>query len=75
MNLLRRESEAPMRNDLRNHDAFPTEEESAWVGADVVGLIVRAMALAGLALALGAGVSMLVDPGLAAPPAVAPAPR
>jgi len=64
-----------MRNDLRNHDAFPTEEESAWVGADVVGLIVRAMALAGLALALGAGVSMLVDPGLAAPPAVAPAPR
>lgn len=59
-----------MLDDLRNHAALPTEEESDWVGADAVGLIVRAMALAGLALALGAGVSMLVDAGLAAPPAV-----
>ncbi len=64
-----------MRNDLRNHDAFPGEEESAWLGADAVGLVVRAMALAGLALALGAAVSMLVDAGLAVPPAVAAALR
>lgn len=64
-----------MLDDLRNHDALPTDEEAAWVGADAVGLIVRAMALAGLALALGASVSMLVDAGLAAPPAVASAAR
>jgi hypothetical protein len=54
---------------------LPTEEESGWVGADAVGLIVRAMALAGLALALalalGASVSMLADPGAVAPAAVA----
>lgn len=75
MNLLRRQAEAPMLDDLRNHDAFPAEEQAAWAGADAVGLIVRAMALAGLALALGAGVSMLVDPGLAAPPAAASASR
>jgi hypothetical protein len=59
-----------MLDGLRNHDAFPNDEEADWVGADAVGLIVRAMALAGLALALGAAVSMLVDAGLAAPPAV-----
>ena len=41
------------------------------MGADAVGLIVRAMALAGLALALGASVSMLADPGAVAPAAVA----
>ena len=64
-----------MLDDLRNHDALPTDEESAWVAADAVGLIVRAMALAGLALALGASVSMLVDPGASAPPAVAAAAR
>ena len=64
-----------MLDDLRNHDALPTEEESAWVGADAVGLVVRAVALAGLALALGAGVSMLVDAGHAAQPAVASASR
>lgn len=64
-----------MLDDLRNHDALPNEEESAWVEADAVGLIVRALALAGLALALGAGVSMLVDSGLAAPPEVASALR
>ena len=60
-----------MLDDLRNHDASPTEEEAAWVGADAVGLIVRAMALAGLALALGVSVSMLADPGPVAPAAVA----
>lgn len=60
-----------MLDDIRNHDPLPTEEESGWVGADAVGLIVRAMALAGLALALGASVSMLADPGAAAPSAVA----
>lgn len=64
-----------MLDDIRNHDPLPTEEESGWVGADAVGLIVRAMALAGLALALGAGVSALVDSGLAVPPGVASAAR
>lgn len=64
-----------MLDDIRNHDALPTEEESGWVAADAVGLIVRAVALAALALALGAGVSMLVEPGAAAPPAVASASR
>lgn len=60
-----------MLDDIRNHDPLPTEEESGWVGADAVGLIVRAMALAGLALALGVSVSMLADPGAVAPSAVA----
>jgi hypothetical protein len=71
MNLLDRRREAPMLDDVRNHEALPTEEESAWVQADALGLIARALALAAVALVLGLGASMLLDSGLVAPASVA----
>jgi hypothetical protein len=71
MNLLRRHREAPMLDDLRNHDALPSEEESAWMQADAAGLIVRALALAAIALLLGLGASVLLEPELTAPVPVA----
>jgi hypothetical protein len=77
MNLLRRTT-GPARLDRLHANDAPSAGESGRAGGDAVGLIVRAMALAGLALALGAGVSMLVDSGLtvpSVPPAVAAALR
>lgn len=60
-----------MLDDIRDHDAKPTSEEEAWMGTDAVGLIVRAVALAGLALAVGVLASTVVDPALSPQPAIA----
>ena len=61
MNLLRRPTGPARLNRLHANDAPPPGEQSGRAGGDAVGLIVRAMALAGLALALGVSVGMLVD--------------
>ena len=60
MNLLRRPTGPARLDSLHGNDA-PSAGESGRAGGDAVGLVVRAMALAGLALALGASVGMLVD--------------
>ena len=54
-------------DDIRNHSAAASAEEAEWMATDAVALIVRAVALAGLALAIGVAASLLVE-------AVAPAP-
>ena len=50
-----------MMEDIRNHDATPSAEESAWMQVDGIGVIVRACALAAVALVIGLGASMLVE--------------
>jgi hypothetical protein len=64
-----------MFDDIRNHDAEPTPEESAWMDIDAIALIVRLLALAGLALAVGVSVSLLVEPEGPLPVAASTAPR
>lgn len=60
MNLLRRPT-GPARLDRLHANDAPSAGESGRAGGETVGLIVSAMALAGLALALGVSVRMLVD--------------
>jgi hypothetical protein len=42
-----------MLEDIRNHDAIPTDEERAWMRADPLAALVRVVALAALAIAIG----------------------
>jgi hypothetical protein len=49
-----------MVDDLRDHDATPTEEELAWMSAKPVAMVVKALALAGIAIAIGVSVSQLL---------------
>jgi hypothetical protein len=60
-----------MLEDIRNHDASPTREEAEWVSTDVIALLVKSVGLAGLALAIGVGASVLVTPTHAVAPLVA----
>ena len=61
-----------MLDDIRAHGAAPTLEESQWIAAGEwiasgpVVLVVRAVALAGLAMGLGVAVSLLLEPAYAA---------
>jgi hypothetical protein len=50
-----------MLDDLRNHDALPTEEEQRWIALGDVGVIARAVLLATVALAIGWGASTLLE--------------
>jgi len=50
-----------MLDDLRNHDAHPSDEEQKWIGLDDLGAIARAVLLASVALALGWGVSTMLE--------------
>jgi hypothetical protein len=50
-----------MLDDLRNHDALPSEEEQRWMAFDDLGMIARAVLLAAAALAIGWGASMLIE--------------
>ena len=50
-----------MLDDLRNPDALPTDEERRWLGFDDLGAIARAVLLAAVALAIGWGVSTMID--------------
>jgi hypothetical protein len=48
-------------DDIRNHDAMPTAEESEWMQVDGFDAALRACVLAVFALLVGLGVSMLLD--------------
>ena len=50
-----------MLDDLRNHDALPSEEEQRWIALGDVGMILRAFLLAAAALGVGWSASLLVD--------------
>jgi hypothetical protein len=50
-----------MLDDLRNHDALPTREERSWLAFDDLGTIARAVLLAAVAIAIGCGVSMMLE--------------
>jgi hypothetical protein len=49
-----------MLDDIRNHDANPTPEEEDWTQTDPVRLVVKAIALAAVAIAIGASMSQLL---------------
>jgi hypothetical protein len=49
-----------MLDDIRNHDAQPTEEEEDWMRTDPVRIAVKAIVLAALALGIGVSVTQLV---------------
>jgi hypothetical protein len=50
-----------MLDDLRSHDPRPSAEESAWMRLDPIEALSRAVLLAGIAMAVGAGTSILID--------------
>ena len=51
-----------MLEDLRNHDATPTEEERAWLNADPFAVLLRLVVIAGIALAIGLTATVSIDP-------------
>ena len=50
-----------MLEDLRNHDALPTEEEQAWMAGHAVDLVMRSLALAAIAMTIGVSASYMID--------------
>jgi hypothetical protein len=50
-----------MLEDLRNHDATPTDEEKAWITGDLGQMLVRSAALVAIATTVGIGVSHAID--------------
>jgi hypothetical protein len=49
-----------MLDQTRSHDAHATQEEEDWTRTDPVRIVVKAIALAAVAIAIGASVSQLV---------------
>jgi hypothetical protein len=49
-----------MVDDVRDHDALPSEEELEWMSANPLAIVVKALALAGVAIAIGVSVSQLL---------------
>ncbi len=62
-----------MLDDVRNHDPKPTAEEELWISTDVLALMLRACAMAGVALTLGVAGTVLVYDAVPAGPLVAAA--
>jgi hypothetical protein len=52
--------EAEMVDDLRDHDAAPSPEELEWMAVKPVAVVIKALALAGVAIAVGVSVSQLL---------------
>lgn len=50
-----------MLDDIRNHDARPTEEEFGWMQIDGLSTALRAGVLGALALAIGLGMSVVLE--------------
>ena len=61
-------NEAEMLDDLRDHDALPTDEEAEWLSTNPVAVVIKALALAGIAIAIGVSVSQLLASEQAYPP-------
>ncbi|HSN22480.1 MAG TPA: hypothetical protein VLS49_17480 [Usitatibacter sp.] len=56
-----------MLDDLRNHEAKPTREESEWVGLDPLMAATRALVMVGVAMMVGVAASYVIapeDPGV-----------
>ena len=51
-----------MLDDIRDHDPNPTAEDALWTAADPVHLVLKAVALAAVAIAIGVSLSQLVTP-------------
>jgi hypothetical protein len=51
-----------MLEDFRNHDPRPTEQECAWMAVNPFSVLVRVVALASLAAAIGLAASYDVNP-------------
>jgi hypothetical protein len=50
-----------MLEDFRDHDPNPTDQEREWMAANPLGVLVRLLALASLALAIGLTASSAFD--------------
>ena len=50
-----------MLEDLRNHDAIPTDEERAWMAGGMTEMLVRSVALVAIAMTIGVSVSHAID--------------
>ena len=50
-----------MLEDLRNHDATPTEQEQAWMAANPFKVLLHLAVLAGIAIAIGLSGTQLVQ--------------
>jgi hypothetical protein len=50
-----------MLDDLRNHDAIPTEQERAWMATNPFKVLLQVVALAGIAIAIGLSGSQMVQ--------------
>jgi hypothetical protein len=57
-----------MLDDLRNPDALPSEEELAWMSAEPLTVVLKALALAAIAIAIGVSVSQLLTNEESFPP-------
>jgi hypothetical protein len=57
-----------MVEDLRDHDAMPTEEELEWMSAEPLTVVIKALALAGIAIAIGVAASQLLSDESTYPP-------
>ena len=51
-----------MLDEIRDHDPHPTAEEDLWIRTDPVRLVLKAVALAAVAIAIGVSLSELVMP-------------
>jgi Sec-independent protein secretion pathway component TatC len=62
-------------DDLRNHDARPDAQERAWMTIEPMAVVVKLVALAGIALAIGVSVTQIAAPIQPAAATVASAPQ
>jgi hypothetical protein len=62
-------------DDLRNHDARPDAQERAWMTIEPMAVVVKLVALAGIALAIGVSVTQIAAPTQPAAATVASAPQ
>jgi hypothetical protein len=60
--------------ELRGHSAKPTQQEQAWMSINPFTALVRIVALAGIAVAIGVSATQLANPH-AAPQTVAAGPE
>jgi hypothetical protein len=49
-----------MVDDLRDHDVMPTQDEIDWMSVKPVTVVLKALALAGIAIGIGVSVSQLL---------------
>jgi len=53
--------------DRRNHDSRPNSREREWMSVDPLSLLVKVIALAGLAFAIDVSTTVMVAPATPAP--------